>query len=146
MRPVLDVDPIYAVLAKAKPAVESGDNQLASQYSDEAWALVPEPRFGWDSSYICTHHTVKILRRAGLYDKAIALVNSYMTSGFHLDYQDGPYFWLGTLHFEIGEMEEAFGLLKRANSMSGGRCFLEEDPKYKKFLKTFKSESRARNA
>jgi TolA-binding protein len=138
----LDVSPVYASFKKAKDAAAVGDETSAERYCDEAWQQIPEPKYGWDSSYVCTLHMSTLLRGLRLYDKAIDVVNGYLQSGFHLEYQDGPYFWLGAIYFEKGELSEAYSYLSCADKMSRGRCFREEDPKYKSFLKTFKAEGR----
>ncbi len=141
--PVLNVEPIYAILKMAKVAAESGNNASAARFCDEAWQLIPEPQFGWDSSYICTCHTVTILRRTMHYDKAISLVQQYLGSGFYQDFEYGPHFWLGTLYFEKGELTSAYSHLERANKMSKGRCFKEEDQKYRDFFRAFKTNGHA---
>ena len=133
--------PIYELFAKAKRAILIGDTATADELCDAAWARMPEPKFGWDVTYVCLRGTVTYLRAAGRYDKALGLVNDYLASDYYLDYQDGPYFWLGTLHYEKGEMAKAYEHFDRANAMSRGRCFVEEDPRYVRFFKDFKASS-----
>lgn len=131
--------PIYDLFARAKQASEVGNYAETERRCDEAWARIPEPRFGWDVTYMCLSGMVDFLRAAGRYDKVITLVEDYLSSEYCLDYEVGPYFWLGTLHYEKGDLGKAYSYLERANKMSRGRCFVEEDPKYKQFFKTYKT-------
>ncbi|ULQ46503.1 hypothetical protein JN531_015560 [Flagellatimonas centrodinii] len=135
--PVLNVEPIYALLRKAQEAIAIGDEDSAERFCDDAWNAIPEPKYGWDSSYICTSHEVALLRSLRRFDKAISLTQGYLDSGFHLEYEDGPFFWLGTLHFEKDDLDKAYEFFERANKMSRGHCFREEDPKYKLFFKGY---------
>lgn len=135
--------PIYELFGKAKEATSHGNHAKAESLCDEAWARIPEPKFGWDVSYMCVLGMVKFLRSAGKHDKAIDLVNAYLASEFYSDFEDGPYFWLGTLHYEKGDLLKAFEYFDRANKMSRGRCFVEEEAKYKQFFKAFKTQHSA---
>lgn len=117
--------------------IKNGDLQSAISIGDNIFESIPEPKYGWDYSYILLECMVEILRSTGQYGKAFELVNKYISSPYYLDYEDGPYFWLGTLYFEKSEFSEAYENFQRANKISRGRCFVEEDPKYKAFYKTF---------
>jgi tetratricopeptide (TPR) repeat protein len=132
----------YALYKRCDDAIKVNDFASAERLCEEAWQLIPEPKFCWDSSYMCLSHTVTLLRGARRYDRARLLVQEYLDSGFHLEYQDGPYFWLGTLYYEMGNLDEAFALFDRANRMSRGRCFKEEDPRYETFYKGLRSKGR----
>ncbi|HKE83195.1 MAG TPA: hypothetical protein VKB50_05560 [Vicinamibacterales bacterium] len=132
----------YDLFRQAKESLQTQDFASAERCCMEGWGLIPEPKYGWDSSYMCLLYVVRFLRGARCYDLAMKLVHEYLLSGYHHDYVYGPYFWLGTLHFEKGEMAEAFGQFDRANKMSAGRCFKEEDPRYKSFYKAFKTRGR----
>jgi tetratricopeptide (TPR) repeat protein len=130
--------PIDDLFQQAKQAIASGDHASAVQLCEEAWNRIPEPRFGWDTTYVRLGIFVKFMRASRSYDKPISIVNAYLGSEHYRDYQHGPYFWLGTLYFEKGDLETAFDYFQRANAMSRGRCFVEEDPRYKAFFRTHK--------
>jgi len=143
LKPKLDAalrDAILGLFALARKARDSENRVDAVRLSEEAWAQVPEPKFGWDVTYVFLSRMVRFFRDGGQIDEGIQLVNSYLGSGNHLDYEDGPYFWLGTLYFEKGELQKAYEHFVRAEKMSGGGCFREEDPRYKQFVKTFKGK------
>jgi hypothetical protein len=125
---------VYSLFGQAKQALERGNNSDAERLTDEAWAAVPAPKYGWDRTYMVLFMLTKLLRAVGSHGKGIQLVRGYLNSEYYSDHEDGPFFWLGTMHFEKGELAEAFEYLNRANSMSKGRCFDEEDPKYKAFV------------
>ena len=133
---------VYRLLGAAKKAGESGDIATSTQLANEAWSHIPEPKFGWDVTYVCIGAMVKLLRRCGQHDQAMAIVNGYLQSPYYLDYQDGPHFWLGTLQYEKGDLAAAYQHFERANRMSRGRCFVEEDSKYKGFFKMFKTSGK----
>jgi tetratricopeptide (TPR) repeat protein len=129
--------PIYDLFGQAKEAAKIGDSDTVEHLCDEAWAKVPEPKFGWDVTYMFLLGMAQLLRIAGKYDKAIDVVSRYVASEYFLDYQYGPYFWLGALYFEKGDLIRSYEFFDRANRMSRGRCFDGEDRKYKRFFKVF---------
>jgi tetratricopeptide (TPR) repeat protein len=131
--------PIYAVFSEAKQAAAAGDHARAEQLCEDAWGRIPEPKFGWDVTYVCLGAFVKYMGASRSYDKPIEAVNAYLGSPYYAEYQDGPYFWLGSLYYEKGDLARAFEYFERANAMSKGRCFVEEDPRYKAFFRTCKT-------
>jgi hypothetical protein len=142
LKPKLDPalrDAILALFAQARKALDSENRDEAVSFSTEAWARVPEPKFGWDVTYVFLSRMVRFFRNGAQIDEGIKLVNGYLGSGHHLEYEDGPYFWLGTLYFEKGDLQRAYDYFVRAEKMSGGRCFRDEESRYKQFFKTFKS-------
>jgi hypothetical protein len=122
-----------ALLWSAKRALASEDRDGAARLAYEAWTLVPEPKYGCDRAYMFMFALMRFARPAGAYDDLIAIVDGYISSGFHSEHEDGPYFWLGTLYFEKGNLMRAFEYFDRAQKMSRGRCFVDEDPRYKRF-------------
>jgi len=124
---------VYEKFGAALNALKTGDRRGAYDLGEEAWALVPEPKYGWDTSYMCLLMMVKALRGAGKCDPAIELVNGYVTSPHYAPHESGPYFWLGTLYFEKGDFAQAHSYLDRANKMSRGRDFVDEDKRYRDF-------------
>jgi tetratricopeptide (TPR) repeat protein len=132
--------PIYDVFSRAKCAVETGNYVESERLCDVAWELIPEPKLGWDVSYICLKGMVDFLRAGGSDEKAIKLVETYLASEHYDDFEHGPYFWLGTLYYEKGNLDKAYSYFERDNKMSKSRCFEEENSKYKTFFKTYKTK------
>lgn len=134
---------VYGLFTEAKECVARGNLDRAAHLCEEAWKLIPDPKYGWDSSYMCVLGMAQFLRGAQRYDRAIEIVQGYLDSEYHEEYQHGPHFWLGTLHFEKGELGVAYSCFDRANKISRGRCFRDEDPRYKAFFNAFKTKGRA---
>jgi tetratricopeptide (TPR) repeat protein len=135
---------IDTVFGEAKAALASGDLVGASEASFRAWAAVPEPKYGWDFSYVLLNSLVTFARPTARRREVVPIVEGYLASEFYLDYQEGPWFWLGTIYFEEGDMLRAFENFERAVSISRGRCFREEDPKYRRFYEETKRTKQTR--
>lgn len=130
---------IYDLLTKAKAEIESDKKDRALVLCEQAWALFPEPKAQWDVSEVVLRAMVIRLRAIGEFEKAVGVVGNFLESvsdGY--DYY-GPSFFLGTLYFEMGNLDRAFHFFNDANKKSRGRCFQEEDKKYKDFFKNYRS-------
>lgn len=125
---------IHAIQWRAKAASDSGNPEEAARLALEAWANVPEPKFGWDRSYMFLFSLFRFGRLSTRRRDIIAIVSEYLHSEYYRPEEDGPHFWIGALLFEEGDLGAAFDSLQRAVQISRGRCFREEDPKYKKFF------------
>ena len=128
-------DEITALFIQAKGKLESGDTFGAIQGAEAAWKTLPEPKFGWDVSKSFTHALARIYRDTGNFRSAIDLMNDLFASGTVKPYQDGPRFVMATIYFEMGDHESAIKWFEEANQISKGRCFRDEDKKYKEFYK-----------
>jgi hypothetical protein len=124
---------VYEKLGAAMKAASAGDLNTARALSTEAWQHIPEPKYGWDTSYMCLRGIVNVLRGIGDHDRAIGLVNDYLASQYYSDSEAAPFFWLGTLYFEKGDTEQAYAHMDRANQKSKGRVFVDEDKRYRDF-------------
>lgn len=125
---------IDAILINARNNLELGEIELAVNMATTAWAKVPEPKFGWDVSKSFVSSVARIYRNSKKFDAALTLMNELFSSGTVKKHQDGPYFLLGTIYFEMGDKLESIEWLSQANEISKGRCFREQDPKYLKFF------------
>ena len=67
--------------------------------------------------------------------EAVALMEASFASGSVRPYQDHPYFVLGTIYYEMGDMEQARYWLGEANRISKGRCFRDQPEKYRNVVK-----------
>jgi len=101
----------------------------------EAWSTLPEPKFTFDDSY-------RIAKR---------IINSYM-DGQQLaeakKWSDTLYscdteridsgereFFSGKVAYEMGDKDKAKEYFVVANQKSRGRCFIDEEKKYKNLIK-----------
>lgn len=130
------VDAIEDLLLEAKNALNRGDPDATAKACMQVWESLPEPKYQWDFSYVFLHGMVKYLRPARRnYEELIKILEGYISSKY-FDAEDyGPYFWLGTLAYERGDLETAYQYLAKANELTGGRCFGDEDPRYRKFFR-----------
>lgn len=125
-------DKIDATFRVAKQQLESGDIPSALRSAAEGWSQLPEPKFSWDVSKSFTHAYATLYRDAARYNEAIGLMEMLFASGTVKPHQDRPYFILGTIYYELGDLESARRWLGEANRISKGRCFRDEPEKYKK--------------
>jgi tetratricopeptide (TPR) repeat protein len=106
----------------------------AELHMKKAWELIPEPKYQWDSSQSTIGNLSEFYLAWGKYDdakfwaKEVFKCNPLPGDGF-------PYFFLGKIHYEAEEFEDACKQFKKAYELSGPRAFQEEDQKYFKFLK-----------
>jgi tetratricopeptide (TPR) repeat protein len=122
-----------AILWKARAAADAGNYEQAIELALDAWDAVPEPKYGSDRTYMFLFALFRFGRLSERRQELIEIINGYLNSGFYRATEDGPYFWLGALRFEEGQFDQAMVDLHRAVQMSRGRCFREEDPRYKQF-------------
>ena len=125
---------IDAAFIQAKKLLKEGSINEALELGKEAWHMLPEPKFDWDVTQSYTHAMATLYRDAKKYDVAIALMKEMLASRELKPYQDRPYFILGTIYYEKGDMQEARYWLKKADKISRGRCFQEEPVKYKEAI------------
>ena len=119
----------------ARHSLAAGDIASALAIGASAWQSLPEPKFGWDVSKSYAHAYASLLRDAGVFDEGIKIMRALFESGTVKPHQDRPHFILGTIYYEMGDIENARRSLGEANRISKGRCFDGEDEKYFSLLK-----------
>lgn len=125
---------IYGYLAEASKKIDANELPEAEKLCRLAWGLWPEPKGDLDVSEVLLRAIVNRLRAIGAHEAALAYIAEFLESvppGY--DYY-GPNFFIGTLQYEQGLLDSAREYFLKANAQSRGRCFVEEDPKYKKFF------------
>lgn len=127
-------DEIDKQFRSARAQLNAGSIEHAVQTGREAWSRLPEPKFGWDVSKSYTHALALLYRDAKMFSEGIKLMESLFASGTVLAHQDRPYFVLGTLYYEAGDLENARRWLGDANRISKGRTFRDEPEKYRQAL------------
>ncbi len=134
-------DAIESLFLEAKNALDRGDPDAAARARMQVWERLPEPKYQWDFSYVYLHGMVTYLRPARRnYDELTRIIEDYIASVYFDPADYGPHFWLATLAFERGDTEAAFKYFDTANKLTKGRCFAEEDPRFRAFYR----EARAR--
>jgi tetratricopeptide (TPR) repeat protein len=135
-----DLDPILCEqinlkFRSARRCLDEGQADLAIETALAAWGCLPEPKFEWDVSQIYLHALAGLYRDTKHFREAVALMEALFASGTVLPYEDGPYFVLGTIYYEMGDMEQARYWLGEANRISKGRCFRDQPEKYRNVVK-----------
>jgi hypothetical protein len=128
-------DKIDAMFIEAKGKLATANASGAVQDAENAWTTLPEPKFGWDVSKSYTHALAKIYRDTGSFAMAISLMNELFASGTVKPHQDGPRFVMGTIYFEMDDLENSLKWFRDADQISKGRSFQGEDTKYHEFYK-----------
>lgn len=131
---------ILPVAEAALRELAAGNMDAASRLAIKVWSLVPEPKYGWDSSLSYMRAMVKVLRQSGSYGEAIEILNGHLTSDYYRDYEYHPHFLLGTVYYAIGQLESAKLHFKEAHKIGGMRCFQGEPPEYKQLIRGKSSE------
>lgn len=134
------VKPLPADIAKRKSdlrnqafaAKQAGRHAAAENLYVESWAILPEPKHGWDwSQEIARGNSVFFLER-----KDFAQAEHWAREVFKcepLPNDPCPYILLGKIYLEWGKQDLAAENLVKAFEMGGRRGFVGEDPKYLKF-------------
>ncbi|MCG9761807.1 MULTISPECIES: hypothetical protein [Pseudoalteromonas] len=130
-------DEIDALYISAYKLLEANDVDTAQEKAEEAWRLLPEPKFDWDVTLSFVTGICKMYRELSLHEKAHNIINELLDSDHLNDYDDGPLFLKATLYFEQGEFKQAYEWFAKANSISRGRCFVEQPKKYKTFFNEY---------
>lgn len=124
-------DEIDSTFRRARKLLSDGQAEVALDLAQTAWGRLPDPKFDWDVSQSYVHALALIYRDTHRYSEGLALMKDLFTSGTVLEYEDRPRFVLGTIYFDMGDIEEARRWLIEANRISRGRCFRDEPEKYR---------------
>lgn len=127
-------DAIDWMFRQARKQLQDSDIAAALSTAEAAWGQLPEPKFDWDVSKSYAMALAGIYRDAQKYEQGLRLLQDLFSSGTVKSYQDRPYFIMGTIYYEMGDMINAKKWLGEADKISKGRCFREEPEKYRKFL------------
>ncbi len=135
-----DLDPIIRekvdqLFIEAGKTFDSGNKSAGLELAEKAWSVIPSPKFDWDVSLSFTQTMACFYRDSELYEKAIELMGDLIREKELKPHQDGPFFTLGTIYFEKGDLDQSFKNLDKANKISKGRCFRNGDKKYLDFYK-----------
>jgi tetratricopeptide (TPR) repeat protein len=125
---------IRAEIGKAYHFKNGGHWEEGEKHLINAWQLYPEPKYNWDYSEMSLYIIAEFYLDWKKYDQA----KKWAQEVFKCEPEPGdgtPYLFLGKIHYEEGELDEARKYFEKAHEVSGRRVFQGEDPKYFKFLK-----------
>jgi tetratricopeptide (TPR) repeat protein len=127
-------DAIMAEIDKAYQNKNAGRWEEAEKHYLHSWKLFPEPKYGWGMSQMMLYFLAEFYLEWKKYD----LAKKWAQEVFKCEPNPGdgtPYLFLGKIHYEEGQLDEARKHFEKAHEVSGRRVFQDEDPKYFKFLK-----------
>lgn len=127
-------DAIDFKFRQARQQLKDGAKQAALVTATTAWESLPEPKFDWDVTQSYVLAFAGIYRDAQHYHQGIRLIEGLFSSGTVLPYEDRPRFVLGTIYYELGDLDNAKKWLSEASKISKGRCFREEPEKYRNLI------------
>ena len=127
-----------ALGAEIRSLIAQNRTDDAQAVLERAWKLIPEPKADYETTVSFLRSAVRLMAESSNPSLARRWANEFGTAPFSaIDAE--PDYLLGIMNYALGNHEEAFMHFKKASDMSKGRCFEGEDPKYKKFFKSFRS-------
>lgn len=120
--------------AKVREALKNGNVEEAQSLLEQGWRLIPEPKSEYDISISKVLASIRLMAQSGkpsLAFKWIEELKYLPISAIDAE----PDFLIGMTFFELHDEDKAFLHLERANKLSKGRCFQDEDKKYLEFFK-----------
>lgn len=136
MTPTLDLklrNEIDDLFISSYDAYKANNPDEMMRLADIAWSKIPDSKFSWDVSWSFVQSMVYTYIDFGNMKEALNLIDLYIDSGYLFDYEDGPFFLKGKVLFLMNRKDQSFEFFDKANSISKGRCFKDEDDKYLKF-------------
>lgn len=121
--------------AKVREALKNDNAEDAQSLLEQGWRLIPEPKSEYDISISKVLASIRLMaqsRNPLLAFKWIGELKHLPISTIDAE----PDFLIGMTFFELHDEDKAFFHLARANKLSKGRCFQDEDKKYLEFYKS----------
>lgn len=107
-----------------------------------AWNLIPQPKADYETSAAFLRSAVRLMAESSNPSFGSRWANEFDSASFS-EVDAEPSYVLGMLNYALGDHAEAYAHFNKASDMSKGRCFEGEDPKYKRFFKSFQSAAAA---
>jgi len=127
-------DGIDQKFSKAFELKDSDEIDASYSVMKEALSMIPSPICQWSESLIIILSACEHFIAINKLDDANILVDEYLNSDFCKAYEDSSRFVKGAILFEMGKLEQAKEWFNKANSISKGRCFVNQPKKYKTFF------------
>lgn len=126
--PTLDEKMISAMNAGYASKI-AGNYALTEKFYLRAWELYPEPKYDWDSSQITLYSIADFYLEWRKFDTALEWANKVFLTGV-ISHDSSPYVVIGKIHFEAGNLDQAYKNFENAYALSKKRVFEGEDKKY----------------
>jgi tetratricopeptide (TPR) repeat protein len=121
------------LLRQSGEAQRAKDNERSEKLALQAWALLPEPKLGWEFySNVLPRDNLLFYRDTKNFDKALRWLE-VTREAYGPDRDDTIEFYAATLWFEMGEFDKAFEEFDRQYKAFRTRPFQGEDKKYLEF-------------
>ena len=117
-------------------AIKRGDVCAVQAEFERVWNRIPEPKNKCEAINVFAQAAVRVLATSGHPTYALPwLDRCKLMRVSEIDAE--PDFLIGVTYYELNDKDLACEHFKRAFTMSEGRAFSDEDPKYLNFLKTY---------
>lgn len=124
---------IFNLQDQAWEFAEEHNIKEALQKTQEAWDLLPEPKFNTSCSHIIGCDLVQFLNVCGKYIEAKSLLNDWIfdleNSGFKI-YETTPFILLGETNLYLKEIEEAKSAFQKAIKLGATKRDFNDKPAF----------------
>lgn len=124
---------IFDLQDKAWEFLEQNKIEEALSEIQEAWNLLPEPKFNTSCSHIILCDLIPFLNVSGRYSETKSLVNDWIfdlkNSGFRI-YETTPFILLGETNLHLSEIEEAKNAFQEAIKYGATKRDFTEKPDF----------------
>ena len=127
---------IQAKWMKGLDFLGNEDYKMAINTLKEAWELLPQPKIDVDLAYNICGDLVNAHLQSSDFKEALKWAKILQDCDKERIDDGDREFKLGVTLFELGEKDKAKKLLQEADKKSEGVVFEDENPKYKKFIKS----------
>ena len=112
-----------------REAWKSGDLAKAERHFLSAWDALPEPKLEFDYAQLLSSGIAEFYRDTHQFEKAWHWIR-IMRTAYGPEPNPYPEFLAGTIAFESGELDDAYGLFRPLYERYGSRPFEGRDKKY----------------
>lgn len=126
-------DSIFNLRDQAYTLLQKNDLHKAEAAIQEAWNLLPEPKFNTSCSYIILTSLYPILIRKGKYEAAKLVLTDWITDletcGYRI-FETTPYILLGEIHLHLDEIEDTKQQFYKAVKLGASKRDFAEKPAF----------------
>lgn len=124
--------------SKVEEHIERGSEEWANSnfsaardHLEKAWDSLIEPKESEDESFHIAKYLIMVNLELRDFESALKWANKMQTCDLQRHDDGDREFWKGKVLCESGNMQGARNAFEIANQKSSGRCFVDEDDKYK---------------
>lgn len=125
---------IEVLMDDSNHSYDEGQYEKSINLLIESWNKLPDDKYGYDESYLIVWSILKI----AIQIKDTEIMKQWVDKILYADPERADSgdreMWAGRVAYEIGESDKAKEYFKTAHKKSLGRCFDDDDEKYKQFF------------